>query len=157
MIGVRNSLASRFSNKNPNVYISGCPCHLAHIAASHVNDAFNNLIGFNIENVCIDSFYWFDKSTKRKGKLWNTLNSIRWLTQERCIIGKILNKYSSLKSYFLSQHHTENMFNQLHKWFSNGLLEPALSFQSAIISIFTSFNRLLQRDEPTIHLLKPAM
>ena len=56
MIGVRNSVASRILNKNPNVYISGCPCHLAHIAASHANNAFTNLSGFNIENVCIDFF-----------------------------------------------------------------------------------------------------
>ena len=69
MIGVRNSVASRFLNKNPNVYISGFPCHLAHIAAIHANDAFSNLIGFNIENACTNSFYWFDKSSKRKGKL----------------------------------------------------------------------------------------
>ena len=72
-------------------------------------------------------------------------------------MGRILNKYSSLKSYFLTHHHTEDRFKRLHKWCSNGLLEPALSFQSSVISIFTSFNRLLQRDEPTIHLLKPSM
>ena len=68
MIGVRNSVASRFLNKNPNVDISGCLCHLAHIAASHANDTFSNLIGFKIENVEIDSFYWL-KTSKRKGKL----------------------------------------------------------------------------------------
>ena len=65
MIRVRNSTASRFLNKNPNVYISCCPCLLAHIAASHANDVFSNLIGFNIEKVCIDSFYWFDRSSKK--------------------------------------------------------------------------------------------
>ena len=30
MIGVRNSVASRFLNKNPELCVAGCPCHLAH-------------------------------------------------------------------------------------------------------------------------------
>ena len=69
VVGKRNSVASRFLEKNPNVFISGCPCHLAHIATSNVNDAFSKCIGLNVEDVCVDSYYWFDKSTKRKGKL----------------------------------------------------------------------------------------
>ena len=69
VVGKRNSVASRFLEKNPNVFISGCPCHLAHIATSNVNDAFSKCIDLNVEDVCVDSYYWFDKSTKRKGKL----------------------------------------------------------------------------------------
>lgn len=55
--------------KNPEIFIAGCPCHLAHIAASHANDAFSDVLGLNVEDVCVDCFYWFDKSSKRKGKL----------------------------------------------------------------------------------------
>ena len=29
-VGVNNSVASRFKTKNENVFIGGCPCHLAH-------------------------------------------------------------------------------------------------------------------------------
>ena len=39
------------------------------ITASHANDAFSNAILTNVEDVCSDCFYCFDKSTKRKGKL----------------------------------------------------------------------------------------
>ena len=31
MVGAHNSLASRLK-KNPDTYVLGCPCHLAHIA-----------------------------------------------------------------------------------------------------------------------------
>ena len=34
MVGKLNSVGSRFLEQNPNVFICGCPCHLAHIAAS---------------------------------------------------------------------------------------------------------------------------
>ena len=51
------------------MFIAGCPCHLAHIAASNTNDAFSDILGLNVEDVFIDCFYWFDKSSKCKGKL----------------------------------------------------------------------------------------
>ena len=69
MIGCNNSIASRCKNENPNIFISGCACHLAHIDATEANDAFTDVLGINIEDVLIDLFYWFDKSSKRKGKL----------------------------------------------------------------------------------------
>ena len=35
MIGVNNSVASRFKNKNQNIFIGGYPCHLGYIADIH--------------------------------------------------------------------------------------------------------------------------
>lgn len=169
MIGVRNSVASRFLEKKPEIFVGGCPCHLAHIAASQANDAFSEVLGLNVENVCIDAFYWFDKSSKRKGKLTEYFEfcdqefqgvlkhlSVRWLSLERCL-ERITRKFPSLKSYFLSEHWADERFQRLHAWFENPMLELALLFQTSVISMFTNFNLLLQREEPTIHLLKPAM
>ncbi len=68
MIGAHNSFASRCKEQNPNIFVHGCPCHLAHIAASNANDAFT-ATSINVEDLLIDLFYWFDKSTKRKGVL----------------------------------------------------------------------------------------
>ena len=48
-------------------------------------------------------------------------------------------------------------FQRFSQVFDNPLLEPALLFQTSSISLFTTFNLLLQRDEPTIQVLKPAM
>ena len=39
----------------------------------------------------------------------------------------------------------------------SSLLEPALLFLSSAIPLFTHFNQLLQREEPTIHILKSAI
>ena len=68
MIGKNNSIASRFLERNENIFIAGCPCHLAHVAASNSHDAFSEYIDINVEDVMDDLFYWFDKSTKRIGK-----------------------------------------------------------------------------------------
>ena len=169
MIGANNSVASRFLEMNPKLFVAGCPCHLAHIAASHANDAFSDILGINVEDICIDCFYWFSKSSKRKGKLLEYFElcnqdyqavlkhlSIRWLSLQRCI-DRILKKYPSLKSYFLSEESPDQRFQRLCDRFGNPLLEPALLFQSAAISLFTHFNLLLQRDEPTVHVVQPAM
>lgn len=169
MVGKKNSVASNFLKKNSDIFISGCPCHLAHIAASHAHDSFSNYIKLNVENLCIDSFYWFDKSSKRKGKLLEYFEfcdqefktvlkhlSVRWLSLERCL-NRILSKLPSLRSYFASEHFMDDRFQRLQTWFQNPLLEPALMFQSSAIQLFTNFNQLLQRDEPCIHFLKASM
>jgi len=44
MIGAHNSLASRCKGRNPEIYVAGCPCHLAHIAASHAHTKGYNCI-----------------------------------------------------------------------------------------------------------------
>ena len=169
MIGARNSVASRCKDKNPNIFIAGCPCHLAHLVASEANDAFSEVLSMNIESIIIDVYYWFEKSSKRKGKLAEYFEfcnqdyqqilkhvSVRWLSLERCV-DRVLKKLPSLKSYFLSEDSADERFKRLHKAFSNPLLEPILMFHSASISLFTNFNKLLQRDEPTIHILLDAM
>ena len=169
MIGARNSVASRCKDKNPNIFIAGCPCHLAHLVASEANDAFSEVLSMNIESIIIDVYYWFDKSSKRKGKLAEYFEfcnqdyqqilkhiSVRWLSLERCV-DRVLKKLPSLKSYFLSEDSADERFKRLHKAFSNPLLEPILMFHSASISLFTNFNKLLQRDKPTIHILLDAM
>ena len=70
---------------------------------------------------------------------------------------RILKKLPSLKTYFMSENWVGERFRRLNSWFANPLLEPALLFNSAAISILTNFNRLLQREEPTIHLLNSSM
>ena len=169
MIGRNDSVASRFLEKNPEMFIAGCPCHLSHIAASHANDAFSDVLGLNVEDVCLDCFYWFKKSSKRKGKLLEYFEicnqeyqavlkhlSVRWLSLQRCM-ERILKKFPSLRSYFASEESTDQRFQRLSQVFDNPLLEPALLFQTSSSSLFTTFNLLLQRDEPTIQVLKPAI
>ena len=55
MIGRNNSIASHCKAKNQSIFISGCPCHLAHLAATAANDSFTEAIGVNVEYFC-DTF-----------------------------------------------------------------------------------------------------
>jgi hypothetical protein len=68
-IGDHNSIKSRTTEKNEDIIIAGCPCHILHNAAGKVGIAFSEITGFDIEDHCVDVFYWFDKSSKRKSIL----------------------------------------------------------------------------------------
>ena len=48
MVGVNNSVASQFKTKNQKISTGECPCHLAHISASHANDSFSDVLGLKI-------------------------------------------------------------------------------------------------------------
>ena len=41
VIGKNNFVALGFLERNENVFIAGCPCHLAYIPANNVHDAHN--------------------------------------------------------------------------------------------------------------------
>ena len=68
-IGEHNSLKNRALEKNYKTFITGCPCHIFHNAACKSGSAFAAVIGFDIEDHCIDLFCWFDKSSQRKSIL----------------------------------------------------------------------------------------
>ena len=53
-----------------------------------------------------------------------------------------------------SEERKEDRFQRLRRWFSNALLEEAFLYENSAIIIFTNFNLLLQKDDPTLHVLK---
>ena len=70
--------------------------------------------------------------------------STRWLSLERCV-QRTLEKYSGLKSY--------QRFSRLRDAFTNPPTEVALLCHHASIPLFNNFNKLLQSEEPIIHML----
>ena len=68
-IGDHNSIKFRALEKNLEIVISGCPCHILHNVSAKAAEAFGNVTGFSAEDHCVDLFYWFDKSSKRKSIL----------------------------------------------------------------------------------------
>ena len=64
-----NTIKSSALRANPNVYFIGCPCHLANNTASAASHRFSFTIGFDIEDLSVHLFYWFDKITQHKSKL----------------------------------------------------------------------------------------
>ena len=55
--------------KNTDVYFVDCPCHMVHNAERKGDDSFSGASGFDVEDLVVDLYYWFDKSTKLKNEL----------------------------------------------------------------------------------------
>ena len=63
-IGDHNLIKSHAKEKNEDIVITGCPCHILHNASGKAATAFSEVTGFDVEDHCVDVFYWFDKSSK---------------------------------------------------------------------------------------------
>ena len=98
-IGEHNSIKSRARNKNKNIVIAGCPYHIIHNASQKGSVEFSEQTNFDVEDHCVDLYYWFDKSAKRKNILNEyfqfcdmdysnviKLISTRWLCLELALI-----------------------------------------------------------------------
>ena len=64
-----NSFKSRVLQKNSTTYVMGCPWRIVHNMADKASQAFGAASGFDVEDFCVDLYYWFDKSTQRKSTL----------------------------------------------------------------------------------------
>ena len=80
-----------------------------------MNYYFMQVSGFNVDDLIIDLYYWFEKSTKRKANLVQYCSfcdidyrdvikhvNTRWLSLEKAVY-RVLQQYDGLKSYFLSE------------------------------------------------------
>ena len=164
--GRHNSIISRIHAINQNVYLMGCPCHIAHNTANAAADALRNVTGFDVEELVVDMFYWFDKSTKRKSSLEEYCCfcdvqyrkvvkhvSTRWLSLETAV-ERVLKLYSGLRSYFASESCSQARFLRLQALFADPLTEVYLMFFQSVLPVFNHFNLFLQREAPCIHLIQ---
>ena len=164
-MGCRNSIKTGVQAENEAICIMGCPCHIVHNTAGKAGDAFYKTTGFNVDDMVVDLFYWFDKSTKRKVSLQRYCDfcdtayreivkhvNTRWLSLERAV-GRVLQQYSALKSYFQSEEDSNPRFQRLKKLFADPMTEVYLFFYQATLQTFVNFNQFLQREDPIISLV----
>ena len=91
------SLKTRILAENSDIFIAGRNCHLAHLAADNWGVGYASITGFDCEEHQVDLFYFFKRSTRRKGILaeymefvgielenFTRFGSTRWLSLELC-------------------------------------------------------------------------
>ena len=143
----------------------GCPCHIFYNTARSACPRFSAVTGFDVDDFCMDCYYFFEKSSKRKDVLSEFCEfadveyreilkhiSVRWLSLERAV-SRILSQYESLKSYFLSESDSSPRFKRLPKAFSDPMTEVNLIFFHAVMSMFTTPNKMLQREDPSLYII----
>ena len=108
-------LSREFCKKNSDVFVTGCSCHLAHLAAGAGGQTYQGVTDFDMEDHQVDMYYFFKNSTQRKGirleclqfmgQEWEHMSGFvqtQWLSWENCC-NKEFKKFPSLKSMFQSR------------------------------------------------------
>lgn len=132
----------------------------------------------------VDTFYYFDKSTKRKNGLSDYCAfcdvefrqilkhlSVRWLSLQNAI-SRILLQYPGLTSYFISECkycasisfcYKDSIVvpevaigreGRLQRVYSDNMTEVYLLFLQSALQVFVSFNKFLQREDSILPVLQ---
>ena len=108
MTGQNKGVAAFVKREHENIFVSGCTCHLLHLAASHACKELT----VKLDELLIDIYYYLDKSAKRK-KLLKSMQEMcdtrahkilkhcatRWLSLETCL-KRLQEQYTPLKQFF---------------------------------------------------------
>ena len=68
-LGQHNSIKTRVQEVNNSIYNNGCPSHIVHNTANKSAEMFMLESGFYVEDMLVDIFCWFQKSSKIKVEL----------------------------------------------------------------------------------------
>ena len=172
MLGSRNSVVSRLKQKQPNLYVLHCICHVSHLI---VGDSVKCIPSYVIDLI-EKLFWWFHHSSKRVDELrsfqeWLEVEAhkilkkvdTRWLCLQSCV-NRILEQYQPLLSYFDSIENArlrdekakvkaKKIRDQLKKPITKGYLLVL----SNILSSMNKFNTLFQSASPNLHRLVKEM
>ena len=170
-VGRNNSVIVEAREKNGNIILMGCPCHIAHNTASKATKAFVKIVDdFDIKELLVDIYFHFDYSSKRK-KLFVEFcefcnreyskilkfQSDRWLGMSTCI-ERVFKLFPSLKSYFSSLNPEVKKGVELKmRKNKHPLLNELLMFLDSTLPPLIQLNLLLQRVDPLIHILYDSL
>ena len=111
MVGQKLGVMGNIKDHNKQVFSSGCPCHLIHIAAEKASQE----LPFSLDNVLIDIYYYLDKSSKRLASLEESHElygvqhhkilkyvCTRWLSISKCL-DRLLENWDALKAFYKSE------------------------------------------------------
>ena len=171
MLGRRNSVVSRLKEKQPNLYVMHCICHVSHLIVSDAIPCIPSYVTGLTENL----YWWFHHSAKRVTELrsfqeWLEVEGhkilkkvdTRWLSLEACV-NRIIEQYAPLMSYFDSLESSRMPADRgakmkaIREQLKKPITKAYLLFLSNILSYISKFNLLFQCSSPNIHCLLKEM
>jgi hypothetical protein len=92
MVGHKKGVFAFIKEKQPRVFLSGCPLHLVHIAAKKAAQCLPP-----IDDVLVDIFYYFNKSEKRKSEFKGT--QVLYDVEQRKMLKHVCTRWLSIARY----------------------------------------------------------
>ena len=143
----------------------GGPCHIGHNMALKASGSFNSVSTFDIEELMIDNYYYFDKSTKQRSSLPEYCDfcdvecrkilkhaSTKWLSLE-LVVDQILRQCPALRSYFLSEGDTNAWFQRVQQVRSSLMSEVYAMCCHASLQLVVNSTKFLQCEDPIMPLI----
>ena len=161
MIGRNMGVAGHILRVESSIFITGCTCHLIHLAAGKAADK----LPLGIDDLLLDIYHYLDKSHKRQ-KLLSDFQELcgtdtlailkhcatRWLSLESCI-QRLLKQWEPLVCFFQKETETSGKH---HKKDAAGSLRqppPCVTLQSKAV---TTNHKAASSSEPPSKKLKTA-
>ena len=111
MLGMRNSVKTHLMEKQPNLFVVHCICHVAALCASH---ACKVAIPDEVEQLLQDTYTFFHHSSKRLAQLTEFQHFVevephrllhpsqtRWLSLHQCV-SRMVEQWAAVRSFFAS-------------------------------------------------------
>lgn len=160
MMGVNNSVASRFRILCPNIIIIGCICHSLHLCASSACRELPK----GSEDLARNVYAFFQSSSKRQAEFAQFQNFLdldihkllhpsqtRWLSLV-AVIQRILEQWDALRLYFDEQWVSHRLRNSetIHISLNDPAIKGYFMFLEWVLPKITTMNTFFQSDKTII-------
>ncbi|XP_036234247.2 SCAN domain-containing protein 3 [Bactrocera oleae] len=167
MMGKSNSVASRFIEQCPGIYIFKCLCHSLHLCASNACKKLPR----SCEDLARNIYGEFKNSAKRQHlfQKFQTFFEIdvhkilrpaqtRWLSL-KAVVSRIIEQWPALELYFREQMLTSRLksIEQITQALNNPLIKLLYLFLDFILPKFTELNELFQSSSVVVTSLHEKM
>lgn len=167
MMGLNNSVASRFIEKCPGIYIFKCLCHSLHLCASNACKTLPR----SCEDLARNVYGEFKNSAKRQHlfRQFQTFLDIdvhkilrpaqtRWLSL-KAVVSRIIEQWPALELYFREQMLTIRLksVEQIVQALSNPIIKLLYLFLDFVLPKFTKLNELFQSSSVVVTSLHDKM
>jgi hypothetical protein len=171
MVGRHKGVFHYLLEKNKDMFLAGCSCHLIHHAAEKAAACFP----FKIDEVLVETYCYLDKSSNRLQDLdvyqkvydvehQKILRHVgtRWLSIGRCL-DRILENWEALKELFRDASAKEknddgtSRVSRMFKFYRSPTNYLYCLFLQTSIKIFDEPNTKLQAEAPQIHILRRTL
>ena len=162
MLGRHNSVKTRLMEKQPNLFVIHCICHVAALCASHAcSDAIPN----EVEQLLRDTYNFFHQSSKRLAQLANFQHFVdvephcllypsqtRWLSLHQCV-ARMVQQWPALRSFFASTDERLVVVQRILQRLDNPTFKLYFLFLDEVLPLFSRFNQSFQSERPLPHVL----
>ena len=153
---------TRLIEKQPNLFVVHCICHVAALCASH---ACCSAITNEVEQLLRDTYNFFNQSSKRLAQFTDFQHFVdvephrllhpsqtRWLSLHQCV-ARMVEQWPALRSFFASTDERLVVVQRTLERLDNPTLKLYFLFLDEVLPLFNCFNQLFQSERPLLHVL----